>query len=478
MKIRSYSILALWFCLTPPLLAAQQSSGAPDAAASASSDAKSVPVAPVTGVTAWNPGETAEDTSLDLPQLPTLLGGRETSLAFTSELERSNYLRGGVNVGAAYDDNALLAPSAPLSNTSFSVFPNLDLELTRPRMRWDLGYAGGLTVNEELASRDQGSQDVSLDSLFRLTPHVSLRLAEHFSLTTGVFDAAGNGALPAGPSSETNSYLFTPLATQRSSLTTAQTTYHFAPNDLTGVSGSFYALHFSDTPTSGTLVDTRSASGVAFWLHRLFRKDWAGLTYRFQRLVFDPGDAGTRVQSALVVNTLTVRDRFSFTVFAGPQYSVSEGVAGSVPPVATAQTTGTSAAGGAELGWHAPRTTVTAGVSRGISDGGGILGAVRLLSVHAEARQELIAGWAFGLGGSHGVSQPLVPLDGGPNSVHTTSVNASVERNLGKSLGFQMGYSHDLQQQLGLADPALQGLAHRNRYFVTLNYQWSKPLGM
>src|ERR1039457_2654106 len=75
--------------------------------------------APAAALSAWAGMETeggTEDASSDLPQIPALLGGRGTSTAFLSELERSNYLRGGVNVGAAYDDTPLLASSGVVGN--------------------------------------------------------------------------------------------------------------------------------------------------------------------------------------------------------------------------------------------------------------------------------------------------------------------------------------------------------------------------
>ena len=78
----------------------------------------------------------AEDTSSDLPQIPALLGGTGISSAFLPELERSNYLRGGVNVGAVYDDNPLLASTGQVSNTSESIFPNIKIEESSSRMRW------------------------------------------------------------------------------------------------------------------------------------------------------------------------------------------------------------------------------------------------------------------------------------------------------------------------------------------------------
>src|SRR5208282_2974734 len=192
------------------------------------------------------------DASGDLPAIPALLGGQGISSAFTSELERSNYLRGGVNVSATYDDNPLLYSSGLESNTNETIFPNISIAESSSRMRWSLGYAGGLTVNQKITSENQGSHNLNFDSQFRLSPHVNLRVAENFSLTTGFFDA-GDGAGVVGGAGGPNASLIAPLATQRSSMTTVETNYHFALNDLIGASGSFYDSHFTNGPT-GTLL--------------------------------------------------------------------------------------------------------------------------------------------------------------------------------------------------------------------------------
>jgi hypothetical protein len=64
------------------------------------------------------------------------------------------------------------------------------------------------------------------------------------------------------------------------------------------------------------------------------------------------------------------------------------------------------------------------------------------------------------------------------SSINLTSAGFSVEHNVGKSLGLRLGYTHDFQEQFGLPDPNPTQDAHRNRFFVTLSYQWAKPLGM
>jgi len=136
-------------------------------------------------------------------------------------------------------------------------------------------------------------------------------------------------------------------------------------------------------------------------------------------------------------------------------------------------------AGGVEAGWQNQRTSFSAGYSRNITDGGGILGAVRLQSVHANFRRELIPGWAAALTVLHGTNHALlVPSNGSASSINLTSAGVSLERNVAKSLGLRLGYAHDFQQEFGFPAPNPTLDASRNRVFIMLSYQWAKPLGM
>jgi len=449
---------------------------------SGDSTGRSAPAPALTGIVGMGDEDNEETDNGGLPQIPALLGGRGTSAAFLSELKKSNYLRGGLNVSTTYDDNPLLAPSGAVGEGSISIFPNVSLEESTSRTRWTLGYAGGLTVNQRYTDQNQNSQSVNFDSQFRLSPHVNLRVAENFSLITGLFDASdGTGTIvgSGGP----NGSLITPLATQRSSTTTVEMNYHFALNDLVGASGSFYALHYSNQANGSQitqptqLTDTQTGSGSAFWLHRMFRDDWGGLNYRFDRITFNAGSGETRVHSFNFVDTLNLAKRFSFTGYIGPQYSENQGLL----PRATepSASSGWSVSGGVEGAWRAARTSLSAGYSRSISDGSGVLGAVTLQNVHANFRRELVPGWSAVLTVNHGTNQAVtVPFVTSANSINLTSVGASVERNVGKSIGLRFGYTHDFQQEFGVAGSTQTLDASRNRFVVTLSYQWAKPLGL
>jgi hypothetical protein len=469
MSIRRWLILG-WMVAGLQVLSAGQNPPPQNQPAQDSSaeSTRTAPVAALSAIAGMQGEGDAEDTSSDLPNIPALLGGAGISSAFIPELERSNYLRGGVNVGAVYDSNPLLLSSGSGSNTSESIFPNLRIEESSSRMRWTLGYAGGLTVNQNFTSQNEGSHNVNFDSQYRLTPHVNLRVAENFSMTTGFFDA-GNGAAVVAGSGGPNASLIAPLSTQRSSMTTVETNYHFALNDLVGASGSFYDLHFTNVPAGTQLTDSETASGSAFWLHRIFRGDWAGTSYRFDRITFNGGES--RVHSFYAVDTLDLSHRFTLTGFVGPQYSENQGLLS-----AATSPTSWSLAGGAEGGWQSLRTSLSAGYSRSISDGAGVLGTVRLQNIHANFRRELVPGWAAALNASHGTNQSLLlPASSSASSINLTSAGISLERNVGKSIGLRMGYNHDFQEQLGV--PGSPD-ASRNRFFVTLSYQWAKPLGM
>jgi hypothetical protein len=436
---------------------------------------RSVPAGAVSGIIGVDPqpeGESKED----VPQIPPMLGGPGSSLAFLSEMERTNYLRAGVNLGAAYDDNALLRPSGQVGNMTYSVFPSVAFDQSTSRMRWTLGYGAGLTVNQRLSSQNQGAHHLNFDSEFRLSPHVNLRAAEDFSLTAGMFGAYAGPSLQPGLG-VANDTLITPLANTRSSQTVVETNYHFARKDAIGASGSLYDLHYSDVSTGpGSLVDTRVAAGSAFWLHQIVAGDWAGVSYRFQRMTYGPGE--TRVHSFTLVNTLSLSRAFTLSAFIGPEYSDNYGIAATGPAGQARSFGDWSTAGGVDLGWQRQRTSLSAGYSKQVSNGAGVVGAVRLENVHAGLRRELLPGWAAGVTATYGDNESLTLISANTaTSIKTTSVGASLERNIGRSLGLQFGYFHDIQNQSVSSTTSPNFDTNRNRFSVTLSYQWAKPLG-
>ena len=472
MSVR-YSSIVVLILIGLPMLAMGQNPPAQNVSDSVNAT-RAVPAGAISGlVTA---GTQSEDQSVaNLPPIPAVLGGPASSLAFLSEMERSNYLKGGVNFGVGYTDNALTGSGGQVGNTSYTVFPNVAIEQSTSQMRWLLGYAAGFTVNQDISNQNQGTQDLHFDSEFRLSPHVNLRAAEDFSRTSGMFGASTSSGFQAGA----NGNLITPLANTMSSQTVVETNYHFVRKDVVGASGSFNAWHYSDVSTGpGTLANTQTISGAAFWLHELFHRDWGGFSYAFQRITFDPSGE-TRVHSFAAMDTLSLSKTVSVTGFIGPQYSENQGVAATGPNAGQVSTFNNwSLAGGVEGNWQKERTSLAAGYSKRVNSGGGLLGAVGAQNVHAAIRREFFPGWAATFGAMYSSNAALTLIsDTSAANIKTTSVGASLERNIGRSLGMQVSYFHDFQNQSGSSASSQNFGTNRNRFSVTLSYQWAKPLG-
>src|ERR1700690_3093269 len=85
---------------------------------------------------------------------PAPVSGEAYSMGFTSET-RSNYLRGGLVFGSAYDDNVVPGSAGhPVSDVSYSVWPTISLDQTRSRLHWLLTYSPGYTFYQKTSSQN------------------------------------------------------------------------------------------------------------------------------------------------------------------------------------------------------------------------------------------------------------------------------------------------------------------------------------
>ncbi len=106
-SIRQCLILG-WMMAGLQVISAGQNQPSQNTSTQSPSDggARTAPAAPLSGIAGIQGESDAtdnNDANNDTPRIPALLGGAGISSAFVSELQRSNSLRGGVNVGGAYD---------------------------------------------------------------------------------------------------------------------------------------------------------------------------------------------------------------------------------------------------------------------------------------------------------------------------------------------------------------------------------------
>jgi hypothetical protein len=418
--------------------------------------------------------------------VPAPVSSSGASLAFTSEQARTNYLRGGIGLRASYDDNTLNSASNTVGDLGYAVMPHIAWDRSTPRLHWIFDYAAGLTVNQRLTERNQGSHDLGVDFQYRLSPHVDLHLTDRFSLTTGFFNQLqGNLDEPTpGVVQQPNQAVITPLAKRRGNSTTAGVNYQFGAGSIVGATGSFYDFHFSNIPQgSANLLDTRNVAAEGFYTHRLTPKNWMGLTYRFQQFTFQSGTDQTVVHTLLYFHTIYLQPRTQLSVFAGPEYSnldtSSVTTVVQLPFVYIVSVPVTqkrwSATGGASYSWQGEHTSVRVDFVRKVSDGGGLLSTVRLNSVTGALRRQLTRSWIAAFGAGYAKSDSLGGSFSTADSLKSASGSIAIERQLGTHVGLQLGYARDYQQPYTTTSTTNE--INHNRGWVSLSYDFSRLLG-
>ena len=412
---------------------------------------------------------------------PTPVNNVQMPLAFSSDGERSNYLSGSIQLGGGYNDNALVTPNDHINNVSTVIVPRIEIRQNRERWSLDLAYSPGITINQNLSEQNQFAHSLSFATNYRLSPHVSLQLRDNFAKTNNLFSGLFGSTAGPGPLQQSNSSVITPLADSTSNNTGLGLTYQFSASSLVGVSGNYYFVNYGsieNTPGASGFIDSRSASGAAFYAHRLSNRHWLGATYNFQQFMFTPGGR-TTIHRSLGFYSLTFGSHMSLSLWAGPQYSTSFR-SNLVAPQPSAGTTALpsqwSPAAGAMFDWQGSHTSLQSEYSKQISDGGGLAEAVNMQAVNAEIRRRLTARWTARVGGAYTRNDPLHTLSSSVTApLRSFQGTAGIEYRLTDNLGASVLYGRQQQRYEFLLLPS--ATANQNRVWFSLSYIFTRPLG-
>jgi hypothetical protein len=415
----------------------------------------------------------------DQMKTPPPVSGLSYPTQVTSE-ERSNYLRGGLAFTTAYTDNALGSTGGkPVSDVSYSVGPTLALDETRSRLHFTLTYAPGFTFYQRTSSRNEQDQNVSFSLQYRLSPHVTFVAQDGFLKTSNVLNQQNlspEGAVFGG-AQQPNFSVIPPVANLLSNYGNVGITYQFGPNGMVGASGSFTNLHYPNPAQVPGLFDSNSQAGSAFYSFRFSKMNYIGVNYQYQRLIANPtfGQSETQTHAPLLFYTLYAASTFSISFFGGPQYS--DTIVPPQPPLVVKPTTVRqwTPAAGASLNWQARLSNAAVSYSRVVSGGGGLIGAVQMNSATASFRQQITRYLSGSVSGSYTQNQVLATSLAAGNNGHSVSGTASLQQQLGSHFNLQLGYTRLHQKYSNVA--VLAATPDTNREFVSISYQFSRPLG-
>ncbi|MGA2946380.1 MAG: hypothetical protein ABSD86_03425 [Candidatus Sulfotelmatobacter sp.] len=436
------------------------------------SQVDNTPAAPV-------PALVGPESTSDQMLTPPPVSGQSFPTSSTSE-ERSNYLRGGMAFTSAYTDNALGSVNGhPVSDVSYSVAPFIALDETTPRLHVVSTYAPGFTFYQRESSLNETDQNASINLQYRLSPHVTLSARDGFQKSSNVFnqpDLASAGAVSGGTQGA-NFSVIAPIADRLSNTGNVGLTSQFAANGMVGASGTFTNLHYPDQAEVPGLFDSSSQAGSVFYSLRISKMHYIGVTYEYQRLLSYPteGQNETQTHAILFFYTLYPTSRFSVSFFGGPQYS--DTVQPPLPslPVQVPEARAWTPAAGASLSWQARLTNIAVSYSHIISGGGGLIGAVHMDSASASVRQQMTRSLSGSLAGGYVQNDVLASVLAGNINGHTVSGTASLQQEFGQHINLQLGYTRLHQDYSSVA--VLAATPNTNREFVSISYQFSRPLG-
>ena len=397
----------------------------------------------------------------------------------TSE-ERSNYLRGGLAFTTAYTDNVLGSSGGkPVSDVSYSVGPTLALDETRSRLHFVLNYAPGFTFYQHTSSRNEQDQSVSFNLNYRLSPHVTLVAQDGFLKTSNVLNQQSFSPVGtvSGGAQAPNFSVIPPIADLLSNSGSVGINYQFALNGMVGASGSFTYLHYPNPAEVTGLYDSNSQGGSAFYSLRFSKMNYVGIAYQYQRLIAQPsfGQSETQTHALLFFYTLYATSQLAISFFGGPQHSNT--IEPAQPPLLPQATTirQWTPAAGASLSWQGKLNNVAVSYSHVISSGGGLIGAVQMNSATASFRQQITRYLSGSVSGGYTENQVLATALATGSNGHSASGTASLQQQLGPHINLQLGYTRLHQVYSNV--PILAASPDTNREFVSISYQFSRPLG-
>jgi outer membrane protein assembly factor BamA len=128
------------------------------------------------------------------------------------------------------------------------------------------------------------------------------------------------------------------------------------------------------------------------------------------------------------------------------------------------------------MGWQGLHTNFAVGYSRIVTGGGGLLGAFHSNSANASARWQLARTWTVGAAASYAIYKNVTPFfslssPGG----HTVSGTVSVQHPISEYFNAELGYTRLHQSYSGIA--VISNAPDANREFVSVSYQFARPLG-
>jgi hypothetical protein len=399
-------------------------------------------------------------------------------LALLNEATADTGLQLGFSTGTTIDTNAGGFSLHPILETWYFFRPNISVLQIRSRVVWSLAYQGGFQVVPQVTQFNSMSHNGTADVLYQLNRHWQVHAHDSYMYTADPFESFDtiNGTPRYN---DPNPSIYVPLAIREQNLGTADLTDQLGIHDSITFAGTEFFRRYLNTTV--TTYDSYGYSGRASYQHQFSARLSAGGGYIFQALDFDKGVSRSGIQTFQGTVSYQLSPNMYVTGWIGPEYTSTKNV---VPTFCfpgygcfgyhATYAANWDIAGGATFGWSGVHNAFRAGFSKSVTDGGGVLGTVRLYLLNASYRRQVSPRWALTTGVLYG-NNLSVSYFSSPHQYNSLTANMSLQRRLSPAwnvLG-QYIYIHQYQHNLYGSIPTWND----NRIQISLQYAWSHSLG-
>ncbi len=358
----------------------------------------------------------------------------------------------------------------------------LHITQIRPTLFWDVRYNGGVSLSTltlpGAPTYSALNQDGGAKIRWQFTKRWQLTVDDRYMYTDDPF--APYLTVEGVPTfNNPNPVIYIPHAITEANVGSVSLTYQMGPHDALNFTGGESFQRYINTPLSAD--NSYAYSAGTNYQHDFSARFSAGGGYNFTALDYGHGVSRSGIQGITGFASYQLSPTMSVTGFAGPEYTASKDI---VPTFCfpgygcfgyhAVYETQWSAAEGATFGWTRTRNALRVGFRHQNSDGGGLLGTVRLYQGTAAYRRALSQRWNFSAGISYNNSLSISQYHAN-EFLKVLQGTVSFEREISQSWNATIYYGliHESQNYY----TPLPSTLGTNGVGISLRYSWGHSLG-
>jgi hypothetical protein len=366
----------------------------------------------------------------------------------------------------------------------------INLVQAKPTFMWSLGYNGGIssTTGSVYSSYTNLNQAVNMHLIWAFAKRWQFRFKDSYFYSDDPFQPFFTfltEPLPNNP----NPVQYFPQTVVEQNQGTADISYLLGSHDSLDFYGAESFQHYLRgfvTPTTGynpgSLWNSTTYSGGAFYQHLFSPRFSGGLGYIFTAMDFGHGQSRAGVQMFQIYGNYKISPRMTISGWVGPEVTATKDV---VPLVCfpsgclveVQHATYVNVAEGATFSWAAPHgNSFGVQYSHSITNGGGLFGAVHYYQAVATYNRLLNRNWSFAAGALY-MNSTSISNYAGQSYLHGLQGTVTFARKINQAWNLNAYYAIIHQDQNYYGDLGVPTSVLTSGVGVTVQYAWNHSLG-